>query len=73
MSGYRACYWQSPDGQVDIVLTGPDDALLSDERLRCSAITCAFDTGLIGDEFPCMSESELLAGLKIGLWRECHE
>ncbi len=34
---YRACYWQSTDGQGEVVLTSPEHDRLSDEDLTREA------------------------------------
>lgn len=67
---YHACYYQTPDGQGEIVLTSEEEAGLSDTDLIERAVVEAHNASLIGDKYPSISESALRAGLHIGEWRE---
>ena len=72
LNTYRACYYLSPDGQGEVVLTAPEEAEWPDDQLIERAVKEAYDTDLIGtDEDACqISEAALRAGLRIGLWQD---
>ena len=73
MSTYRACYWQSPDGQYEIVLTLPEHSEFPDYKLRAEAIATAYMGNIVA--FPSSSKDDpriahdvFMAGLRIGPW-----
>ena len=73
MSTYRACYWQSPDGQSEIVLTLPEHETMPDSVLLEMAVTEAMNACIAAhDAARCddalMSYNALRAGLRIGPW-----
>jgi hypothetical protein len=39
MAAYRAAYWMADDRQSSVLLTGPEDAALSDDELIGTALT----------------------------------
>lgn len=63
----RACYYATPDGQGEILLVA-DGHGMTDDELRDAAVAEARHAGLLGDEYPSLTEAALRAGLRIGVW-----
>ena len=69
----KICFYEAPDGQSDITLTGEEEAGLSDKDLIEAAVSEAYRAGIVskeGDDPAKMcgnrlSEAELRSGLKI--------
>lgn len=69
MISYRACYYQTPDGQSETVLTAPEHAHMTDDDLLTEALACAEGAGLIGSH-PKIPLEDFVGRLRIGEWRE---
>ena len=72
MTTYRACYYATPGGQAETVLTLPEHAALSDDALLAEALAEADRAGLIGDDDPedLLTHQQLVDGLTIGEWTD---
>ena len=64
---YRAAYYISSSGQ-ETVLTGPEQAHLPDADLIEAAVAEAHNAGIVGNEYPQITEEALRQGIRIGLW-----
>lgn len=67
---YRACYYQGPDGQGEIVLTKPEHAVLSDRELRAEALAEGWRADIIGEDEPRIPEDDFVNGLRVGAWSD---
>ncbi len=70
MTTFRACYYVAPDGQSDMLLTGPGEVTLPAHELIEAAVTEARRGNLIGSDDHMLTEEALREGLEVGDHKE---